>query len=287
MVMTMNLEQLHDFYFEYVTRLTEFCRDRGLRIFPVGGTLLGMVRYADFIPWDDDVDFCMPRRDYERLFELRSELQEIGIAADRYLSNKDFPFPYTKLLFPEMVRADVDDEMFRFRETVLPCFDVYPLDDVGSSDGEVRTKVRRVNFGKKIYEVWLTEPGRIRNPLKKAAAWLIRQIPLRRILQAMDRQMSRPCGDAFVARWRGPDYENHVYRRELWDQTADLPLRDLKLACPAGYDEILRNVYGPYETPPADVFGKMRHGAKVNDVTKAYFEDVLQRYGYGEDDRKT
>ena len=46
---------------------TEVCRKENLRFWVDGGSLLGTIRHHGFIPWDDDVDVCMPRADYDRL----------------------------------------------------------------------------------------------------------------------------------------------------------------------------------------------------------------------------
>lgn len=78
------------FEFDYI------CRKHNLKYFLSFGSLLGAVRHNGFIPWDDDIDVCMPRQDYEVLLTLH---YEFSIPYFLQIPGKDngFYFSYAKL----------------------------------------------------------------------------------------------------------------------------------------------------------------------------------------------
>ena len=49
-----------------LAELDRVCRRIGVSYAIYGGTAIGAIRHAGFIPWDDDIDVMMTRADYER-----------------------------------------------------------------------------------------------------------------------------------------------------------------------------------------------------------------------------
>lgn len=58
---------------DIIVAIDKVCSEHGLRYYLWAGTMLGAVRHAGFIPWDDDLDIAMPRKDYETLMAHAKE----------------------------------------------------------------------------------------------------------------------------------------------------------------------------------------------------------------------
>ena len=58
---------------DMVEKFVEVRRENGLEYMIMGGTLLGAVRHKGFIPWDNDIDILMPRKDFNNLLEIGLE----------------------------------------------------------------------------------------------------------------------------------------------------------------------------------------------------------------------
>lgn len=46
------------------------CTEHNLDYWLIAGSALGAVRHKGFIPWDDDIDVCMPRDDYNKIIDI-------------------------------------------------------------------------------------------------------------------------------------------------------------------------------------------------------------------------
>lgn len=73
-----NLE-LHTVLLAAMKDIDKICRENGLKYYLHAGTLLGAFNHKGFIPWDDDVDISLMRRDYDKFMQIMAQDY-----ADRY-----------------------------------------------------------------------------------------------------------------------------------------------------------------------------------------------------------
>lgn len=95
------LKKLQETLLEMLLDIMEVCEKHQIRMFLMGGTALGAVRHKGFIPWDDDLDIGMARKDYERFSEIfDAELSE------KYILNAPNRCKNAIARFPKILKKD-------------------------------------------------------------------------------------------------------------------------------------------------------------------------------------
>jgi lipopolysaccharide cholinephosphotransferase len=80
-------------------KFIEYCENHNLRYYLAAGTLLGAVRHRGFIPWDDDIDIVMPKKDYDRLIYMcRNDPLSDGIIVSSLDNNPKHIWPMAKVI---------------------------------------------------------------------------------------------------------------------------------------------------------------------------------------------
>ena len=69
--------------------IDRICTQHNIKYFADWGTFLGAVRHGGFVPWDDDLDICMLREDYNRFREVCDEYLPEEFVIHDYERKKD------------------------------------------------------------------------------------------------------------------------------------------------------------------------------------------------------
>ena len=129
----------------------EVCRKNEISFFISGGTAIGALRHGGFIPWDDDIDVCLPRQDYDRLIEVLQNdpamMEKYEIIRADYTEN--FPLMSTRLRkkgtkFKEWLFQNLDCDLGIF-------LDIFPYDHTPADPKLRKKQVRAAWFWSKLY----------------------------------------------------------------------------------------------------------------------------------------
>lgn len=143
-----DMKELWAVEIDLLVELQRVCSKYNIMYWANGGTMLGAVRHKGFIPWDDDVDVMMPRKDYDILCTVADkEFQHPYFFQTEYTDPGSFR-AHAQLRNSETtaILAEEIDKNRLFNQGVF--LDIFPLDNIpdNKEDFEKQQKDGRMAY---------------------------------------------------------------------------------------------------------------------------------------------
>lgn len=125
------LEKLQNHLFSMYKDIESICKRHKLNMVMCGGNALGAARHNGWIPWDDDLDIAMPRKDYDLfLNEYFKELPDKYVVYSLF-NSKGPIVRFSKVIDTTTKFSSIADCSPKHIEGVF--IDIFPYDNVANS----------------------------------------------------------------------------------------------------------------------------------------------------------
>lgn len=264
------LSKLHGVMLEILDVIDGICTAHGLHYSLYAGSLLGAVRHQNFIPWDDDLDVCMPRRDYEEFLRLWETEGPEGYVLMNKRNSPLFPQSFSKIRKDHTCFLQSDWERGKYHLGIF--VDIFPADRLPEG-AEAQKAYQRKCMA---YQI-LTREYRSRGNARYFFAALLAvttQAWRKKQRDRMEQELTRLSDDRTkqILFIETPSSIKQIMPADLLDEFVRMPFGDRQYLCFKNWDAYLSVKYPNYMQLPPESERVWKHHPIILDFEQNYEE---------------
>ena len=232
------------------------CSKYGIKYFGDCGTLIGAIRHGGYIPWDDDLDICMLREDYEMFLLHAKELPE-NYSLLNWRERDDWIDAFTRVVNTTCIRFDKDFLAYYHGFPYSAGVDIFVLDYMyedtdKENERQARAKLymetansitSSANPDDSMYELVrsIENACDIKIDYTRSIARQLYELTDKAMTEVKREETSKVC---FTPVWIA--HHAGCWEKRYCDQLMRVPYECTTIQVPVAYDAILKAHYGDY-----------------------------------------
>jgi len=265
-----DLRQAQKIMLYIMKKIHAVCVKHRIRYWLDYGTLLGAIRHDGFIPWDDDLDICMMREDYEKFCQVAPAEFGEEFFVQTPETTEHFYFAYGKVRLVDSLWLETRWQYPPLQHSGL-FVDIFPHDPFPQSrlkvlllvafrkifDGVINQKIRKQKAGSfiKVFPRWCCAKLLPVSFMVRQQQRIIRNLQQYRHSSKL---VSKLCMDT----------TRDLCDRAIFDELILHKFEDAEFYIPARYDERLKMLFNDYMILPPENKRFGRHGVLKYDFGK-------------------
>ncbi|RAP47424.1 MAG: hypothetical protein BZ135_02275 [Methanosphaera sp. rholeuAM6] len=234
---------------ELLEFVNNICKKYGLEWWLDYGNLLGAVRHNNFIPWDDDVDIGMMRKDYDKFNSvLKKEIAMNGLSDLLSVSYRKRTIDKNKV--NAFIQIFIMHRTENHGNTIFAGVDIFPYDYLEDYDKDNLDDVYE-DVKNKFYRSLVDGPD-----FKKIYMGKDSQTILKDYYNNLNLKMDK--AHYIIPGVEGSCGPHNLYKLMVLDYDTVFPLKEIQydekvFPCPNNCDEYLKSIYGEYMNIPPKI----------------------------------
>lgn len=262
---------------DLLDQVDRVCKKYNIPYYAIGGTLLGAVRHKGFIPWDDDLDIAMMRKDYNRFLEVAPKEIKGKYFFQTTLTDQDYYKEWARIRNSETTGIHDHNEMHKCNNGIY--MDIFPLENYTPTLLGVLHQIICITLGR-ILTVKLHHNTRPRNSVKSHIIYGISFLfnvkkahKLRERIETRNAEKDTEYVTIGDIHFETYSPEKLTFRKADFNDIVYLPFEEGTIPVPSGYANVLTTEYGDYmKFPPVEKRGL--HHSIIFDVNTPYKEYI-------------
>ena len=239
----LDLDRAKKVMVEILVEIDDICNRNKINYWLDLGTLLGAIRHKGFIPWDDDIDITMPRKDYNNFIQIAEKELSSKYFLHTNRTDRNCYSDWIKIRDKKSIYIEFGEKENHVSSNSGIFVDIFPLDRISIKN------IKIFNFLRKAFQI---------NPFKSVFKSVKKRLLhyllsptyfFRKKIFKFSKNITNSHGE--IAIFGVETWVSYNFEYELIYPLKKIEFEGLMFNAPNNCDKILQSYYGDYMKLPA------------------------------------